>query len=235
MDTAAIRRQFAREGYAVVAGGVGEPAVAAAINAFIAIERTVAELTPDCFVMEPDGAIFIAGDPVRFRPELLDIVTDPVIVALTKALLGAEEIRLHFTNLTAKAPASPRSISWHRDYPNQYMCPRSSTFLRVMACLDGMDRDNGATQFVPRSHQLSDEEAIDAEHAAAAAPAPAGVELEVAVCPPGSLVFIHPKVLHGGPPNHSGRPRRNPITQWALADAPVCLYAGAESLTGLTR
>jgi phytanoyl-CoA hydroxylase len=110
------------------------------------------------------------------------------------------------------------------------MCPQRSSFLRVMVCLDGMDEGNGGTCFVPGSHLVSDDEAAAMERTTTEPPSS---DVEVATCPPGSLVFIHPKVLHGGSRNASDRPRRNLIAQWGPADAPVCLYSEAESLTGL--
>jgi hypothetical protein len=63
----------------------------------------------------------------------------------------------------------------------------------------------------------------------------AGAVIETAICPPGSVVAIHPKVVHGGPPNGSLRQRRNLIIQWGRADDPIATSAeGPETLTGLS-
>ena len=238
---------FTIHGYVVVPSALGGKALASAKEAVGALERSLkdlpGEVVSQAFVLDsdtrplgvdteerPPGVIFIAGDPARFRPELVDVLTDPLIVGLTQELLGVDEIQCHFTNITTKAPRIGRAISWHRDYPNQYMCPQRSSFLRVMVCLDGMDEGNGGTCFVPGSHLVSDDEAAAMERTTTEPPSSA---VEVATCPPGSLVFIHPKVLHGGSRNASERPRRNLIAQWGPADEPVCLYSEAESLTGL--
>ena len=244
--TAAV---FAARGYVVVPSAVADATVAAALDAVTAIEDAVGDLPDDLverwLVLEPGDTggpgmtgdlngrrIFIIGDPVRFRPDLAGVMTHPVSVQVASMLLGATGIRYHFGNVTTKQPCSTRALSWHRDYPNSYMCPRRSSFVRVMLCLDGMDATNGATQFLPGSHLVTDDDAIAAEDDGSAVNC-SGDGVEVATCPAGSLVFIHPKVLHGGPANLSTRPRRNIIVQWGIDDDPVCLYAGGETLTGI--
>lgn len=242
-----VAQTFVERGYVVAPSALDAATVASAREAFTVLEDMVGDLPADVverwFVLDREDAedetrprvaasIFIAGDPPRFRPQLAAVVTDPLIVQLARHSLGTETIQYHFANITAKAPRGSRAISWHRDYPNQYMSPRRSRFVRVMVCLDGMDADNGGTQFVPGSHLITDEQAVENERGGF----PAGQSdgpVETAACPPGSLVLIHPKVLHGGQPNRSGQPRRNIIVQWGPADEPVCLYADQESLTGL--
>lgn len=240
---------FAARGYAIVPSAVAYATVTAAVNAVTAIEHAVGDLPDDLverwFVFDPAGTpgpgttdavngrrIFIIGDPIRFRPDLAAVMTHSVSVQVASALLGATGIRYHFGNVTTKQPRSMRVVSWHRDYPNTYMCPRKSSFLRVMLCLDGMDATNGATQFLPGSHLISDDEAIASEDDGRAVNVSSD-GVEVASCPAGSLVFIHPKILHGGPANLSSRPRRNIIVQWGSDDDPVCVYADGESLTGV--
>lgn len=107
-------------------------------------------------------------------------------------------------------------IAWHRDAANRYMPTARAAFVRAMICLDGMDAANGGTAFRPGSHLA----------------APEGAEV-VERCPPGAIVLIHPRVLHGGAPNRSARPRRNLIVQWGRADDPP-LGEARESLTGLS-
>lgn len=164
-------RGFADHGFAVVPSVLNEKALASAREAVGIIERSVGDLHPDIvsqlFVLEtatpatestdpPREVLFIASDPPRFHPELVEVLTDPFLIELTQVLLGVEEIQYHFANITTKVPGLGRAVSWHRDYPNQYICPRRSSFLRVTVCLDGMDGDNGGTQFVSGSHVLSE-------------------------------------------------------------------------------
>lgn len=119
-----------------------------------------------------------------------------------------------------KQPGAPRKIGWHRDYPNRYLCGRESGHVRVMLCLDGMNERNGATRFMPGSHRISDAQAAEEKDAGIRHDLEAGAGV-AAFCPPGGLVLIHPKVLHGSPPNESDRPRRN-----------VVLQVGGDDVTG---
>jgi phytanoyl-CoA hydroxylase len=178
-------------------------------------------------------AIFILGDPPAFSRRFAAAIVDQAAVALARCLLGTADIRYHFSNITMKRERVGSGISWHRDYPNAYMCPATSSFVRLMICLDGMDSDNGATQFVVGSHLLSD---ADAKHAVSREVAEqSGAVIETAICPPGSVVAIHPKVVHGGPPNASLRSRRNLVIQWGRADDPIeGGTEGPETLTGLS-
>lgn len=169
---------------------------------------------------EAGDALFIIGDAPAFDPVFAELAIQPALVAEIRRLLGTDDIRLQMSNVTLKQPGIGSRIAWHRDYPNRYICPGGPTFLRAMLCLDGMDRENGGTAFLP-----------------GAADVPEGF-VEGAVFPavaPGGAVFIHPGVLHGSPPNASPRPRRNLIVQWGRADDPPLLHAGqAESLTGFS-
>ncbi len=179
------------------------------------------------------NAIFILGDPPAFDPWFAELAIAPILLAPIRELLGTDDIRYHFGNVTLKQPRVGSGISWHRDFPNRYLCPQSSSFLRVMICLDGMTRENGATQFLRDSHHLTDAEAVTASAARDAAASHA--RIDIAECPPGSAVFIHPKSVHGGPPNPSPHPRRNLIFQWGRADDPVTVPPDtSESLAGFS-
>lgn len=94
----------------------------------------------------------------------------------------------------------------------------AASFLRVMTCLDAMSAENGGTGFIPGSHLLDD----SAARAAGAVTKVAGMPSEFVTCPPGSLVLIHPKALHGGAPNHGVRRRRNFVAQWGRAGRSGC-------------
>jgi ectoine hydroxylase-related dioxygenase (phytanoyl-CoA dioxygenase family) len=154
-------------------------------------------------------------------------VTDESVLAHTRALLGTRDILLHFCNVTMKRSRVGSGIYFHRDYPNGYLTPRSVSCLRVMVCLDGMSAENGATVVRAGSH-IAPAEGPPTRDAVLAAP------LERVLCPPGSLVFIHPLVLHGGPPNPSASHRRNVVMQWGRRDDPVTGPGGPETLTNFS-
>ncbi|WP_253206847.1 phytanoyl-CoA dioxygenase family protein [Verticiella alkaliphila] len=165
-------------------------------------------------------AIFIIGDPSRFDPVFLELVQTPIIRQAASALLGCEDLALHFINVTIKHPRFGRGIGWHRDYPNPSYCTEHADFLRLMLCLDGMDETSGATRFIPGSHMLSDAQAVE-EKTQRNWPKPSPSTGCALTCGTGHIVAIHPKVLHGGPMNTSSRPRRNIVIQIGKASAPM--------------
>jgi len=157
-------------------------------------------------------AVFILGDPTRFDPGLLRFIVERQLTESVEQALGTPDIVLHFANITAKAPEIGSGISWHRDFPNKYMCPAEPEMIRIMICLDGMQAGNGATAFLPGSHR------DDATTNDIGADDP---RLVTAECAPGAIVAIHPLVLHGGAPNASAIQRRNLVLQWGAADCPL--------------
>ncbi|CAN7750589.1 phytanoyl-CoA dioxygenase family protein [Acidovorax sp. LjRoot66] len=160
-------------------------------------------------------AVFIAGNLARYSSLFGDLFNDSSIGAARHAL-GTDELVAHLINATIKHPGWGRRISWHRDFPNQYLSAKTSRQLRIMVCLDGMKEEGGATRFVPGSHLITDEAAI-AEQASAIRPSLDERSGVCAECAPGSLVLIHPKVLHASPVNTLDRARRNIVMQIGVA------------------
>lgn len=246
---AELDASYRRQGYAILPAVLDPALCADAVTRIEAIQAEIGKHPPALaarLVLERDlpakkrggipaaatgDAIFIIGDPAAFDPGFVPLLLHPVALQIARRLLGCDDIRHHLSNITMKRPGIGSGISWHRDYPNRYICPPRSSFLRVMFCLDGMSAESGATAFIPGSHHLSDE-AARAAHAGTETAGQTGAIIE---CPPGSLVFIHPKVLHGGAPNHGAQHRRNIVVQWGRADDPVSPPAdGGESLCGLS-
>lgn len=223
-------RRYHRQGFAVL------PPISVALRRRLgarldALLARAASLPPDLVTFERDlparqraaesigaagDAVFLLGDPCRLDPCFAQAFAHPSLLAAAQAVLGTADIHCHFTNATIKNAHVGSGIAWHRDAANRYMPTARAAFVRAMICLDGMDAANGGTAFRPGSHLA----------------APEGAEV-VERCPPGAIVLIHPRVLHGGAPNRSARPRRNLIVQWGRADDPP-LGEARESLTGLS-
>ncbi|MET3498091.1 phytanoyl-CoA dioxygenase family protein [Variovorax boronicumulans] len=175
-------------------------------------------------------AIFILGEPCAFDPMFDALLDHPAIRDAARTLLASDALTVHFMNVTIKHPRFGRSIGWHRDFPNDYICPASSGFVRLMLCLDGMEEAMGATRFLPGSHRLSDAEALR-EKSEGTPPRPSDDEGMALECTAGDLVAIHPKVLHGGGINRSDRMRRNVVLQIGLASEPL-VTTEREGVTG---
>lgn len=163
-------------------------------------------------------AVFILGDPTRFAPSLLDLMRNAALLNIVGQALGTPDFVVHFANITSKAPSIGSGISWHRDFPNRYICPAEPRMVRTMICLDGMNEENGATRFFSGSHLPKT--GSGSRHRSISA-----------ACAPGTVVAIHPLVLHGGAPNASEFPRRNIVVQWGAVDCPLVTEM-RESLTG---
>lgn len=243
---------YETQGFAVLPGFVDSAWIKQLCEAVDAVQRNVASLSDTeraRLVFERDlsvkgrggiaaeavgDALFILGEPEAFDPLFLRLLTWPPLVQAAQHALGTEAVVGHFMNVTIKHPRFGRAISWHRDFPNTYICPEGPDFLRLMLCLDGMDAQIGATGFVPGTHRVSDEAAREAKRHEDAhgtqVPEPGTVKM--AVCEPGDLVLIHPKVLHGGGMNTGTRPRRNVVMQIGRAAAPL-VTDYRESTTGL--
>jgi ectoine hydroxylase-related dioxygenase (phytanoyl-CoA dioxygenase family) len=146
-------------------------------------------------------------------------VEHPSVVEAARWALRTRDIVVHFMNVTAKAPYIGSGVGWHRDADNRYMRSRDGHFVRIMICLDAMGPANGGTRFQIGSHRL----ARPKDGLATVAPA----------CPAGTILVVHPKVRHGGPPNHSPYPRRLAVIQYGRRDDPI-IAEERESLTGMS-
>jgi hypothetical protein len=231
---------YQSEGFAIHQPWIDENHLAAVRKAIEALHRRALggehELAEQCVfeknlpaakrggraVDSSENAVFILSDPSRFDPTFLSIFAQAPLIRLVKEALEVDEVEIHFANVTIKSPAIGSGISWHRDFPNAYICPETPQMLRTMICIDGMDEENGATLFVPGTHL---------DNTAASDVSPTDARIVKAVCAPGAVVAIHPLVLHGGFPNFSSKWRRNIVIQWGkrgerLAPGP------RESITG---
>lgn len=237
--------EYRASGFAVVREAVDAPTVAILAEAVERIQRMASELPPelaDRLVFERDlpaskrggipsdqvgDAVFIIGDPALFDPCFLEFVVHSQVLALAAGALESDNLECHLVNVTMKRPLVGSGIAWHRDFPNSYICPSTPRFVRIMLCLDDVDETNGASGFVAASHLVSKEERSKA------IPQPPIEKVSTPICPSGSLVLIHPLVLHGGPPNASRRARRNLVVQWGLRTGEE-IGPEREALTGLS-
>jgi phytanoyl-CoA hydroxylase len=164
--------------------------------------------------------VFLIGELQRFAPVFESLITHPKILETLEALFESRDFAFHFMNATVKSAHVGSKVGWHRDWPNKYLCGRTSNQVRLMLCLDGMRKGEGALEVVRGSHAIRDE--------AVKATSLRGrvwrdEDIDTIECPPGALVVVHPKIVHGSGPNRSPRPRRNILMQWG---GPGCVLAG---------
>ena len=181
--------------------------------------RSVAQNKPHkiyCEVPDTEPALpFIVSDLIsidrRFAKILMGL---PIVKQVANYLeVPVEEVVFHFSNVTSKPAKYGPEISAHRDYPNQYFCPVSSEFIRVLIPVDPMSEKNGGLYFVRSSHFISDEEARS-RGARNNDNVPSKVEYINAL--PGDLVFLNSKTMHGSLPNKSVETRHLLVVQYGI-------------------
>lgn len=139
----------------------------------------------------------------RFKSLLAGQVLWSIAAKLLKAELS--QIVFHYANLTRKPAGTWPAIAWHRDNENTYFCPEDDHFLRLLIPLQGMSKINGGTGIVASSH-------VNACHIIA-------TDENQVIYPAvsaGSVLAIHPSLLHGGQPNRSHLERDVIIMQFGV-------------------
>jgi len=242
-----IKKSYTRDGYAIVPRVFSPQECRAIRDELDRLGKTIS-VRPDAFIRVADlsvkqragvsrkdagEAIFSIGNLPDYSARVAEFIADLRIVQLVGAALagraGSAKLAYHYSNLSAKPPRVGPRINWHRDFPNRYISTHRSRFCRAMVCLDGMTRANGPTAFQIGSHKISDARAKrDTNRKYMRQP----YRSRLALCPPGSVILIHPKVRHGGGPNRSADPRRNIIVQWGVVRHAL-IATGRETCTGL--
>ncbi|MGI9282328.1 MAG: phytanoyl-CoA dioxygenase family protein [Endozoicomonas sp.] len=178
---------------------------------------------------------YLIGEPVELSSTFAALIINPGLWDIASSILGDDDVVYHFSNVTRKPANNGPSLSWHRDFPNQYICPEhSDCFFRLLLPLEGMQQTNGCTQVIANSHTLSDELAIR-EHKKRSLDIDQhdqSISLELE---PGQAVAIHPKLIHGGQVNRSALDRNLMVIQFGLPTHHWLYHEEPCMLTGLNR
>ena len=129
----------------------------------------------------------------------VDLATEPIILEYAEMVIG-NLFSWHGMNLHDPLPGySLVRQAIHADRENFKNC---TAYFNVLCSLDDITSENGATRIVPKSHKRAwPKELLEDLFAP--------VKNEVlAICPAGSLVFIHGDVWHGARMNNSLKSRR---------------------------
>lgn len=167
---------------------------------------------------EAEGEIYIIGNISRHSAEIQHLLFSRRIIGLAAVALG-EPVSFHFSNLTLRSARFGCSVSWHRDYPNAFCCGADERQLRLVICLHGMSRTQGAVEVIEESHRWSDTQWEAFRKAEGDVRARASVH--TIECSPGSVVVLGCRTIHGALPNTSRRPRANIIAQYGAQGNPL--------------
>ncbi|MDX6225306.1 MAG: hypothetical protein QOE64_1682 [Frankiales bacterium] len=221
------RQTYERDGYVVLPALFSAAELQAArdeadrladdlVNASIALGRISPRLD---LRRDAQGTVLLKIQPVGdISTVFADLERDPRLLDPMRELLGCEPVLLE-EKLNGKerlavdldalglrhwAPEFP----WHTDMHYFYFDGYPDTTLSSAIALDDCTEDNGPLRFIPGSHHKHDwpvrsewppdlaEGAVDDE---------LGVPL---ICPAGTVVVFHSRVVHASSPNRTARPRR---------------------------
>jgi len=217
-DTTAFVKEYQENGFAV-AERLFDPSEVAELNAAITEILDVPDITSVAEVEPGDNGMarriwsptkqHVAFERAAAHPELLDHV---------EALI-CPDVLFHYSKLHLKAPQVGSVVHWHQDFA--YYPHTNTDLVTALIYLDDTTTENSALQAVPGSHHRLADHYVDGyfrgKVTGADAPDPA---LAVAIeAPAGSVVFIHPLLLHYSSPNRSDRYRRAFLPAYRAADA----------------
>ncbi|MFD8734256.1 phytanoyl-CoA dioxygenase family protein [Streptomyces sp. NPDC059618] len=161
------------------------------------------------------------------RDELFaGIAEDPRLLDAVEQLIGPD-IVLQYSKLNVKPPRVGSVVEWHQDFA---FYPHTNTDLvATLIYLDDATRENACLRVAAGSHRhgLIPHEADGYFVGKVASPAEAGLDdLPIVDCEgaAGSVVFIHPLLLHSSEKNLSDLYRRVFIPSYRAADALPIYY-----------
>lgn len=218
-DTAAFAKEYRENGFAVVERLFDESEVAELNNAITEILSVsdigaVAEVEPG-----DNGVARRIWSPTKQHPAFERAAAHPVLLDHVEALIGPD-ILFHYSKLHLKAPQVGSVVDWHQDFA--YYPHTNMDLVTALLYLDDTTTENSALQAVPGSHQhgLADHYVDGFFRGKVTGPdAPAPSSAVAIEAPAGSVVFIHPLLLHYSSPNRSDRYRRSFLPAYRAADA----------------
>ncbi|MFL4952092.1 phytanoyl-CoA dioxygenase family protein [Streptomyces sp. MMS24-I31] len=161
------------------------------------------------------------------RDELFaGIAEDPRLLDAVEQLIGPD-IVLQYSKLNVKPPRVGSVVEWHQDFA---FYPHTNTDLvATLIYLDDATRANACLRVVAGSHRHGLFKHESEGYFVGKVPSPADVGLDdsaITDCEgaAGSVVFIHPLLLHSSEKNLSDRYRRVFIPSYRAADALPIYY-----------
>lgn len=163
---------------------------------------------------------YIIGDLTSLDDRAIHLLSSAALWRGAAACLGCgvDEVVFHLSSLTRKPARIGPALGWHRDAGNAYVSAADDRTVRVLVPLQPMSAANGGTAIVPGSH-LSGADVPDA----------GGMACHPEVLP-GSVLFLHARVLHGGGCNRSGSDRDVLVAQFGVAASTIRRTGAAEKL-----
>ncbi|MEU2354731.1 phytanoyl-CoA dioxygenase family protein [Streptomyces misionensis] len=218
-DTAAFVKEYRENGFALVER-LFDPSEVAELNTAISEVLDVPDIGSVAEVEPGDnGMARRIWAPTKQHGAFERASANPRLLDHVEALIGPD-ILFHYSKLHLKAPRVGSVVDWHQDFA--YYPHTNTDLVTALLYLDDTTSENSALQAIPGSHLrgLADHYVdgfFRGKVAGADAPdASLAVSLEA---PAGSVIFIHPLLLHYSSPNRSDRYRRAFLPAYRAADA----------------
>jgi len=218
-DTAAFVKEYRENGFALVER-LFDPSEVAELNTAISEVLDVPDIGSVAEVEPGDnGMARRIWAPTKQHGAFERASANPRLLDHVEALIGPD-ILFHYSKLHLKAPRVGSVVDWHQDFA--YYPHINTDLVTALLYLDDTTSENSALQAIPGSHLrgLADHYVdgfFRGKVAGADAPdASLAVSLEA---PAGSVIFIHPLLLHYSSPNRSDRYRRAFLPAYRAADA----------------
>lgn len=177
---------------------------------------------------------FIVSSVLENEKRFLDLIKlDTLWEYAAKSLdCKVEDLLYHYCNITVKVPSFGPKISWHRDFPNRYISPKTSDFVRLLIPLEQMNSENGGLRFILNSHRILDEEVKDfygAHDEESCNQQALYISSNI-----GDIVLLHPKTIHGSDMNTGKKSRPVFIIQFGKKNEEY-LYKNEEFMSFKTK
>lgn len=243
MNTSALAREFASEGYTVARGMFTPEEVAGLTAHYMELNDARRE--------KGDTHGLGESDPLRRYPRMLQmhrwdtttmqfLLDQRIRVAMTD-ILGTEPYAVQ-TMIYFKPPTA-RGQALHQD--QYYLRVEPGTCVAAWLALDDCDEENGCLQVVPGSHQLPVLCTVPADPAQSftdvTVPVPDGMRVAPVRMRAGDVLFFNGQLIHGSYPNtSSNRFRRSLIGHYVVGEAekvykwyhPALRFDGSEMTLG---
>jgi ectoine hydroxylase-related dioxygenase (phytanoyl-CoA dioxygenase family) len=185
----AVLEALVRDGFVVIPGPVPASRFHLLVKAY---DRAVQEADP--VDIHHGSSTTRVNDLVNRGPEFDSIYIYPPFLDACSQIF-TQPYKLSVVIARTVHPCTPAQV-WHQDFPRD---PSGWTMVGFILMIDEFRVDNGATRFVPGSHEWQDG---SADHAA-------GSPTISACGAPGSMIIYNGSIWHGHGPNQTLVPRRS--------------------------
>ncbi|WP_213881071.1 phytanoyl-CoA dioxygenase family protein [Pseudomonas sp. dw_358] len=161
------------------------------------------------------------SSPTEISPVYLRVALQSRMATISAQLVGSAGARFHHSKINSKLPHTATQVKWHQDFP---FTPHSNDDLvTALLMISEVTPENGPLQVIPGSHKgtlwshwhnqkFTGSVADEVVEALCQAPV-------ACFGPPGSVCFMHTRLLHASSPNETELPRTLFISVYAAEDA----------------